>query len=248
MIKAIIIDDEKNGAEVLQLLLEQNCTHIEIISVNYTPESGIENILKLKPDLIFLDIEMPTATGFDVIAATKEIDYEIIFTTAYEHYAIKALKANAVDYLLKPIDVEELIKAVETAKNKIATKYNNHYQHHLSTLLEKISYTSKKVAIPTSDGVMLVTSDEISHLESDSNYTNVYFKNGKKILISKTLKSMEEQLKHLHFIRVHSTHLVNTNEIDRYIRGDGGHVILKDNTSIPVSRSHKQDLLNFLGL
>jgi two-component system, LytTR family, response regulator len=248
MIKAIIIDDEKNGAEVLQILLTQNCPNIDIISVNYTPETGIKNILDLKPDLIFLDIEMPTATGFDVIAATKEIDYEIIFTTAYEHYAIKALKANAVDYLLKPIDVDELIKAVETAKRKIESKQSQDYQHHLSILLEKLSITSKKVAIPSSDGVMLVASDEISHLASDSNYTNVYLKTGKKMMISKTLKSMEEQLKHLHFIRVHSAHLVNVNEIDRYIRGDGGHVILKDNTSIPVSRSHKQDLLNFLGL
>jgi two-component system, LytTR family, response regulator len=248
MTRAIIIDDEKNGAEVLQILLQQNCADIEIVSVDYTPELGIKNILLLKPDLVFLDIEMPTATGFDVIEATKEMDYEIIFTTAYEHYAIKALKANAVDYLLKPIDVEELIKATENAKNKIATKQNQHYQHHLSALLEKMSHTSKKVAIPTSDGVMLVASDEIMHLESDSNYTNVYLKNSKKILIAKTLKSMEEQLKHLHFIRVHSTHLVNTNEIDRYIRGDGGHVILKNGASIPVSRSHKQDLLNFLGL
>jgi two-component system, LytTR family, response regulator len=246
--KAIIIDDEKNGAEVLQLLLEQNCPNVEIISINYTPESGIEQILKLKPDLVFLDIEMPTASGFDVIAATKEMDYEIIFTTAYEHYAIKAMKANAVDYLLKPIDIDELINSVESARIKIEEKQKNNYGEQLESLLKKIAFTAKKIALPTSDGIMLVATAEIIHLESDSNYTTVYLKDARKILISKTLKSLEEQMKNQHFLRVHSAHLINLNEIDRYIRGDGGHLILKNGISIPVSRAHKQELMEMLGL
>jgi two-component system, LytTR family, response regulator len=248
MIKAIIIDDEKNGAEVLQLLIQQNCEAVEIIAIEYSAEAGIMSILNLKPDLVFLDIEMPTATGFDVIEATKENDYEIIFTTAYEHYAIKALKANAVDYLLKPIDVEELINAVNTAKMKITDKQKNNYGQQLELLLKKMAFTAKKIAIPTGEGIMLVATEDIIQMESDSNYTNVFLKDGRKILISKTLKCMEEQLKNQHFLRVHSAHLININEIERYIRGDGGQLILKNNLSIPVSRAHKQELLNMLGL
>jgi two-component system, LytTR family, response regulator len=229
-------------------LIQQNCDAVEIIAIEYSPEAGIMSILNLKPDLVFLDIEMPTATGFDVIEATKENDYEIIFTTAYEHYAIKALKANAVDYLLKPIDVEELINAVNTAKIKITDKQKNDYGQQLELLLKKMAFTAKKVAIPTGEGIMLVATDDIVQMESDSNYTNVFLKDGRKILISKTLKCMEEQLKNQHFLRVHSAHLININEIERYIRGDGGQLILKNNLSIPVSRAHKQELLNMLGL
>jgi two-component system, LytTR family, response regulator len=246
--RAIIIDDEKSGAEVLQFLIQQNCEAITVVAVLYTPEDGIQSIFDLQPDLVFLDIEMPTATGFDVVEATKHMNYELVFTTAYEHYAIRALKLNAVDYLLKPIDVDELVIAVKNVKAKINSKQPAISHSQLELLLQKINYTPKKLAIPTSDGILITETNDIVQMSSDSNYTNIFLKNGQKILVSKTLKTLEEQLNSPDFIRVHSAHLVNINEIDRYIRGDGGNLILKDRTSIPVSRAHKQELLNKLGL
>jgi two-component system, LytTR family, response regulator len=246
--RAIIIDDEKSGAEVLQLLIQQNCEAVSVVAVFYTPEDGIQGILDWQPDVVFLDIEMPTATGFDVVEATKHLHYELVFTTAYEHYAIKALKLNAVDYLLKPIDVDELVVAMNNVKAKINNKQSALSHSQLELLLRQINYAPKKMAIPTNDGILITDTKDIVKMASDSNYTNVFLKNGQKILVSKTLKALEEQLNSTDFIRVHSAHLVNINEIDRYIRGDGGNLILKDKTSIPVSRAHKQELLDRLGL
>jgi two-component system LytT family response regulator len=245
----LIIDDEKNSAEVLQLLIGQNCNDVTIIAVEHSAEEGINSILNLKPDLVFLDIEMPTATGFDVIKATQSIHYEIIFTTAYEHYAVKAFKANAVDYLLKPIDVDELMSAIKNAQLRMETKNTNNVNTaQFESLLKKMGFSTKKISIPTNRGVILVEADEIIHLVSDSNYTTVFLNGGRKILISKTLKSMEEQLKDYNFCRVHNTYLVNINKVESYIKGDGGTLILKDNFSIPVSRAHKQKLLDKIGL
>ncbi|MBA3680331.1 MAG: response regulator transcription factor [Bacteroidetes bacterium] len=243
----IIIDDEKNGAEALQLLLKHNCRHVNTIALKHSPEEGIESILTLQPDLVFLDIEMPNASGFDVIKATKEINYEVIFTTAYEQYAIKAFKTQAVDYLLKPIDVEELVAAVKSAETKIEAK-SNKVPADLEALVKKIVYSSKKISVPTSEGIHLFDAREIVRLESDSNYTNIFLKSGQKFLISKTLKSIADQLKEYNFCRVHSAHLVNLDEVDKYIKGDGGTLILKNKISIPVSRNNKAELLNKIGL
>jgi two-component system, LytTR family, response regulator len=246
--KAIIIDDEKNGAEALQLLLQLHCKNIHIIAVAHSPEDGIVAISNLKPDLVFLDIEMPTGTGFDVVEATQQFNYEIIFTTAYEHYAIKAFKTQAVDYLLKPIDVEELVAAVEKAARKKEALSNKNTSQQLNSLFKTHTVSTKKILIPTGEGVFIVAANEIIHLESDSNYTHVFLQGGRKFLISKTLKSMEEQLQNHHFCRVHSAHLVNLDEIEKYIKGDGGTLILKNKASIPVSRVHKQKLMNLIGL
>lgn len=245
MIKTIIIDDEKSGAEVLQLLLQQNCPTIQIIAIENSAEKGIKAIMDLKPNLVFLDIEMPTATGFDIIDATKDMTYEIVFTTAYEHYAIKALKVRASDYLLKPIDLEELLQCVSNIEARISKSI---FPSYMQENLLKVINNQKKILFPTSEGVHILSSDEIMYLESESNYTKVYLKDGRKIVISKTLKNLEEQLKECHFLRVHSTYLVNLNEIEKYIKGDGGQLILKNKTSIPVSRTHKLELLDILGI
>ncbi len=244
--KAIIIDDEKIGAETLQLLLQQYCTEVTIAAVVHSPEEGIHCIKELKPDLVFLDIEMPTATGFDVIQATDKLSYELIFTTAYENYAIRAFKAQAVDYLLKPIDTDELVAAVKNATARIETKKAN--SDNISRLDELLKNTNKKIQIPTNAGTLVIGANEIIRMESDSNYTNIFLKDGRKILVSKTLKSMAEKLKGLNFQRVHRAHLVNLDELERYIKGDGGTVVLKDRTAIPVARIHKTELLARIGM
>ena len=247
MIKAIIVDDEKDGAEVLQFLIQQNCLNIQIVTLEHSVESAISSIRKYKPNLVFMDIEMPTGTGFDVIQNTSEIGYETIFTTAYEHYAIKAFKTSAVDYLLKPIDIDELIYAVKNAEKRInSTNKNNN--EAIETLILGAIQKNRKIAIPSQDGIFWTDLDEILRFEAESNYTHVYLKNKKKILVSKTLKSFEDQLLNSMFCRVHSTHLINLNEIEKYIKGDGGIVILKDGSNVPVSRANKAELLTKLNL
>jgi two-component system LytT family response regulator len=245
---ALIIDDEKHGAETLRLLIGRHCKEITVLGVEYSAESAIERIPELRPDIVFLDIEMPTALGFDVIEATKECAYEVIFTTAYSQYAIRAFKTQAIDYLLKPIDVDELVSAVGIAAKRIEEKRGKSGSNGLDALLKKVNGRNRKITIPTGEGIIFVSAEELVYLESDSNYTHIYFKDGRKILISKTLKSMEEQLKDSNFCRVHSTYLVNLDEIDRYVKGDGGTLILKNNTSVPVSRANKQELMMRLGL
>lgn len=247
MIKAIIVDDEKDGAEVLQFLTQQNCPNIQILSLEHSVESAIISINKFKPDLIFLDIEMPTGTGFDVIQSTREMGYETIFITAYEHYAIKAFKTNAIDYLLKPIDVDELVNAVKNAEKRINSSNKNN-NAAIETLILSAIQKNKKISIPSQDGVLWADLDDIIRFEADSNYTHVYMKNNKKIMVAKTLKSFEDQLSNTNFCRIHSAHLINLNEIEKYIKGDGGIVVLKDSSSVPVSRANKTELLTKLNL
>lgn len=246
---AIIIDDEKNGAEVLQLLVQQACPQVHVVAVEHSAAAGITAIRQLRPELVFLDIEMPTATGFDVYEATKDCNCEIIFTTAYEHYALKAFKTEAIDYLLKPVDVDELLVAVNKARNRMDTKNGNGLNHRadLSAIFKSIAVASRKIAIPTSEGVLLVAASEIVYLESDSNYTNIFLKDGRKILVSKTLKLIEKQFLDCNFCRVHSAFLVNLDEVERYIKGDGGTLMLRNKAAVPVSRSYKQELMRRIG-
>lgn len=247
MIKAIIVDDEKDGAEVLQFLVQQNCSQVQVISMEHSVESAISSIQKMKPDLVFMDIEMPTGTGFDVIQNTNEVGYETIFITAYEHYAIKAFKTNAIDYLLKPVDVDELINAVKNAEKRINTSNKNNNAAIEALILNAIQ-KSKKISIPSQNGILWVDLDDIIRFEADSNYSHVYIKNKKKITVAKTLKSFEDQLSDTIFCRVHSAHLINLNEIEKYIKGDGGALILKDGSNVPVSRANKIDLMAKLNL
>lgn len=245
MIKTVIIDDERSGAEVLQLLLEQNCSNIKIVAVENSPEAGIKAIQSLKPDLVFLDIEMPTGTGFDVIEATKGINYQVVFTTAYEHYAIKALKAKAIDYLLKPIDLDELLISVEKAEQRIKENKSS-LPDNLEEIILSVIHKNRKISIPSQEGIIMVDINDIIRLEAESNYTHIYLKDKRKLIVSKTLKSFEEHLLKNNFCRVHSTHLINLAEVERYIKGDGGVVIMKDNTNIPVSRANKNELMEKL--
>lgn len=242
MIRAIIIDDEKNGAEVLQLLLEQNCPQVKVVAVENSPETGIKAIQTHNPDLIFLDIEMPTGTGFDVIGATKGMNYHVVFTTAYEHYALKAFKAQALDYLLKPIDIDELLTAVQNAEKRIQEKKTS-LPDNLEEIILGVIHKNRKISIPSQEGVILVDINDIVRLEAESNYTHIHLKDKKKMIVSKTLKSFEDQLLKNNFCRVHSAHLVNMAEIERYVKGDGGVLIMKDGANIPVSRANKNELI-----
>lgn len=245
--KALIIDDEKTGAAGLKVLIEQHCQEITLEGMEHSAPDGIRRILETEPDLVFLDIEMSPDTGFDVIEATKGLDYHVIFTTAYDSYAIKAFKTQAVDYLLKPIDVDELKQAVKNALKR-AQKTQSISNTQLDALIKNMRDPLKKIPLPTGNGIVLVAIDDILYFESDSNYTQVFLKSGNKMLISKTLKSFDEKLSDQYFCRVHAAFIVNLNEIDRYMKGDGGTLIMKNKSSIPVSRAYKQGLLDRIKL
>ncbi len=246
MIKAILIDDETHCRESLSIQLEKYCPKVELLAQCNSSAQGLKAIAQYQPDVVFLDVEMPQMNGFEMLQQLSTIPFEVIFTTGYDAYAIKAIRFSALDYLLKPIDKDELKKAVD----KVNQNKNPNLKEQFDILLGKLGNKAvalQKIALPTFEGFELVPIDSILHCEADSNYTHIILKQGSKFLISRTLKEVEELLEGHSFLRVHHSHLVNLNEIIRYVRGEGGYVIMSDNTSITVSRSRKDALLKMFG-
>lgn len=245
MIKAMIIDDEKNSCEALQLLLERSCPDVQVIAVANSGAEALQKISALHPQLMFLDIEMPNMNGFQLLEQLPKIDFELIFTTSYDQYAIKAFKFSAIDYLLKPVDREELEKAVE----KVSKKLTNNINQQLDILLQKINNPSipvQKIALPTMQGLELVSINSIISCSANNNYTEFFLSDKKKLLISRTLKEIEELLEDHSFIRVHHSHIVNLNAVSRYVKGEGGYLIMSDGSNVDVSRSRKELLIQKL--
>jgi two-component system LytT family response regulator len=245
MIKAILIDDEQHCLDTLSLILKEYCPDVEVTDQCRSASKGLEAIEKNKPDLIFLDIEMPVMNAFEMLEQFSTIPFAIIFTTSYDQYAIKAIRFSALDYLLKPIDPKELIGAVK----KVQDQRHLPMQEQIQMLLKQIQgkeHSFNKIAIPTSEGFELIPTDHVIFCEADDNYTHVYLKNKTKIIACRTLKEMEEQLQDFpFFLRVHHSYLVNLNEILKYVRGEGGYLVMSDNSTVNVSRSRKEALMKF---
>lgn len=246
MVRALIIDDEKHCCENLEWQLNQYCPEIEVMAVCNSAEKGLLQIQQLQPQLIFLDIEMPGMTGFEMLKCLTEIKFDIIFTTAFDKYAIRAIKFSALDYLLKPIDKDELCEAVEKFQNR--SQYDPLKQlGALFTHFKKNNDLSfQKIALPTLHGYELIPINNIVYCESSSNYTDVHLSNGKHLLISRTLKDIEELLDIKPFFRVHNSYLVNLQYAVRYVKGEGGYLVLSNDATVPVSRSKKEELLKFI--
>lgn len=246
MIKTILIDDEENSLDVLELLLNEYCPMVRVLARCRGVQQGIEAISSLKPDLLFLDIEMPNLNGFDLLERIQQQPIAVIFTTAFHHYAIKAIKYSALDYLLKPLDPKELIQAV----NRFTEQKNKPEWAQLQFLMDKLSqkeHTIKKLAIPNLDGFRLISVDEIIACVADDNYTHILLKNKSKVLASRTLKEIQNLLSdYEEFIRVHHSSLINLKEVNQYIRGEGGYVIMSDGSHVNVSRNKKEALLKYL--
>lgn len=246
MIKAVIIDDDLHLREGMKAMLEIYAPEIEIFGEAESVKSGIEIIESLKPEIIFLDILMNDGTGFDILEQLNQkngsISSHIIFITAHEKFAVKAFRFSALDFLLKPVDPEELKNVVEKIKNIV---HKNDDQKNIELLLENIRKKNenfKKIALSTAEGIHLFDIKEIIRCESEDNYTKFYFKNHKPVIISKTLKEYEELLEDHGFERIHQSHLINLNEMKSYIKKDGGFVVMTDHSQLPVSQRKKERL------
>jgi two-component system, LytTR family, response regulator len=245
MITAIIIDDEPKGRLALREKLLAYCPEVLILDEAANGQDALVLIKRHKPQLIFLDIEMPKMNAFEMLNALPEKNFHIIFTTAYDQYAIKAIKYAAFDYLLKPIDIEEL----KTAVAKAGTVKNNQTLLQAELLSQHLLHPKRqfaKLAIPTLEGILFFNTADIVHLEANSNYTNIHFVTNPKVTASKTLKEFEELLPADTFFRTHHSHIINLNYIKRYIKGDGGQIELTNGTLVDVSRSKKEEFLKVI--
>ena len=243
MIKSIIIDDELHCVETLNLLLNEYCPGVQVIEQCHSAKKGLEAIEKLKPDLVFLDIEMPVMNGFELLEQLSVISFAIIFTTSYDQYAIKAIRFSALDYLLKPIDPKELISAVKKVQEERHLPMAEQFQILLNQIQGKGGGFSK-IAVPTAEGFELIYAEQIIYCEANDNYTHFFLKSKNKIIACRTLKEIEEQLQGFpFFVRVHNSYVINLNEVTKYIRGEGGYLVMSEGSSVSVSRSRKESLL-----
>jgi two-component system LytT family response regulator len=246
MIHALIIDDEKHCCDNLLWQLGQYCPGIEVAAVCYSAAEGLERILECRPQLIFLDVEMPGMSGFQMLEKLTSHHFHIIFTTAYDQHALRAIRAGALDYLLKPVDKDELRIAVDKAIRIEQQVTINQLTALLTQTGRNPDRSFRKVAFPTLHGYELISMSDIVFCESSSNYTHVHLHGGKSMLVSKTLKEIEEILSIAPFFRTHKTWLVNLDYAVRYIKGEGGQLVVDGGTEVPVSRNRKEELLKYI--
>ncbi|MBA3665489.1 MAG: response regulator transcription factor [Bacteroidetes bacterium] len=246
MITAIIVDDEEKSRVTLEHLVTKYCNNVQVKAICDSVENALIEIEKHNPNLVFLDIEMPHDNGFVLLEKVKDPEFDVIFTTAYGHYAIQAIKTNAIDYLLKPVDVEELRSAVDKVEQKQKNKGDK--LRNFESLISSVKSKSAKIAVPTFEGLQMVNAEEIIKCTADESYTHITLVNGKKITVSKLLKEYEELLSGLNFLRIHNSCVINLTHVTRYVKGDGGYVLMSDGETCEVSRRKKNELLSRLTL
>lgn len=247
MIKAIIIDDEKHCIKALQSDLHKNCPSVEVLQICMSAKEGLLAIKKMNPDLVFLDVEMPWMNGFEMLDVLDKIDFSIIFTTAHDQFAAKAFRISAIDYLLKPVDVNDLKEAVQKAEKKLNEGSD---LEHISNLLRNLQKPAAehRVALPHREGYEFVNVSSIIYCEAEGSYTRIMLEGKKPMLISKPIGDIEELLPPEMFQRIHHSTLANIEYISQFIRGEGGYVILKSGEKLAVSKGKKDQLMNRLGL
>lgn len=246
MIKTILIDDEADGREALKIALERYCPDIEIAGDYQTPEQGLEAIKTQHPELVFLDIQMPGMSGFDLLQKVSPVNFEVIFVSAYDRYAIKAIKFSALDYLLKPIDIDELIQAVNRAKVRMDQKHNHFPVQSILNNIQTQSGKIERLAVPSLEGIDFFDTDDIIFCKADGNYTLLFFTNQQTKMVSRNLKDFESLLSESGFCRVHHSFLINLRHVQRYIKGEGGFVILTNDHHVDISRRKKEEFIALL--
>ncbi|MEM6725907.1 MAG: response regulator [Bacteroidota bacterium] len=235
MLKAIMIDDETYALKTLSWELERHCPQVEVIGAYHQPIAGLEAIRKDHPDIVFLDIEMPKLNGIDLLQKLDRINLSLVFVTAYEHYALKAFRLNAIDYLLKPFESIHLVEAIQRIEQLHAGG-----QAVQPNIKNKLEYSFKRIPVVTTSAVEFLDPTEVEYCQSDGNYSNLIGK--KKTLISKSIGELEGLLEHFGFLRIHKSYMVNIEKITKYVKTDGGYVVLESGAKVPVSRRRKEVL------
>ena len=239
MIKAIIIDDEKDGRDTLNKMLQRFCENVEVVAMSDSSENAFSVIREHFPDVIFLDIEMPGESGFDLLRKFSQLHFKIIFVTAHSHYAIKAFKFAAIDYLLKPIDIDDLIEAVKKAENEINhTHTSNGYDQGVH------AKAHDKIALPVQEGIIYSALADIVRFEGDGSYTTVCLADGKRIMVSRNIKEYEQLLSSNNFFRCHISHLVNLQHVKSFSRRDGYYAEMSDGKKITIARRKKEEFIS----
>lgn len=248
MIRAILIDDEPKNNRILKLMLEEFCPDVLIEGQADNAADGANLIKEVEPDLVFLDIEMPYGSGFDLLDQLKPVSFEIIFITAFNNYSLKAIKYSALDYLLKPVNIDELVAAVAKASEKVTSRHVNARIENLLYNLKRPQAGVQKIALPSKEGYVFVLLTDIIRCESKSGYTTFYVKDMEKIISSRSIKDYEPLLTNDIFFRIHNSHIVNLNCIKKYHRGRGGYIEMEDGTMIEVATRRKDELMARFGL
>lgn len=243
MLRAIIVEDEQASRETLAGYLKKYCPDVQLMAMVDSVASGLEAIANYKPDIVFLDVEMPKGNAFDLLEGVSEITFETVFVTAFSQYAVKALNYSAAYYILKPVDIDELIAAVEKITNQ---RKKNQSSVHTQVLLENLRNANRKqhkIVLPLMDGFEVVAVDDIIRCEANDNFTNFYFHSRNKMMICRTLKFYEELLAESGFVRIHKSHLVNLEHVKKYHKGKGGQLLMSDGATVEVSPAKKEELL-----
>ena len=245
MVPALLIDDEPDALDMLEWQLNNYCPQVKVVAKCRSADEGIAAITALKPALVFLDIEMPRKNGFEVIRSFPDPNFDIVFTTAYNQFAVQAFKVSALDYLMKPIDADDLVKTLQRFEKK---QQAISLKAQLAVLIKEYESPKKaavKIHFPTQEGIVFAAPETILRAESTGNYTTIYFNGDRKLTLAKTLKDVEEMLLPHGFVRIHHSHIVNTAFISKYLKSDGGIVVMQDGVKLPVSRQRKDDFVKF---
>jgi two-component system, LytTR family, response regulator len=243
-LKAVIIEDEKANRETLHNYIEKYCTGLSVVAEATSVKEGLEVIKTHQPDIVFLDVEMPYGNGFDLLEQVDEVNFATVFVTAYSEYAIKALNFSASYYILKPIDIDELIKAVDKIKLE---KQERKHSFSSKILIENLQTANKqfhKIVLPLIDGFEVISVKDIVRIQANDNFSDFHLVDGTKKMICRTLKFYDEMLNEFEFLRIHKSHLINLQYVKKYIKGKGGQVLMIDDSVVDVSPSKKQDLLS----
>lgn len=244
--RSLIIDDETTSCRILKKLLNAYCPDVEVIGEAYSAETGIAAIKKYRPDILFLDIQMPEGDGFYLLQQLEEINFRIIFITAYDQYAIKAIKFSALDYLLKPLNIDDLVSAVDRYRKSRNLTNEKACVDHLRSNLLPAKNPLNKIAIPGLNEVHFIEISSITRIEAEGNYTHFYTDKAEHFLVANTLKEYDELLNGHHFFRVHQSHLINLKKVTKYIKGKGGQVMLSDGSIVDVAVRKKEEFLKAL--
>jgi len=243
MLKSIIVEDEKHSRETLKNLVEEFCEGVSIVGMAGNVQEAVEEITAKEPDLVFLDIELQTGTGFDVLKQLDPLNFEVVFTTAFEHYAIKAIKFSSIDYLLKPIDMEELQQAIDKARDK---KDKEQYKAQLELLLKNLNTSTsdrKKICLSTADGIEFINTKDIIYCEANGSYTNFYIAPDTKLMVSKNLKEYEGLLSDQDFLRVHNSFLINLGKVKKFVKSEGGYILMSNDAQVSISQGCRDEFM-----